>query len=232
MGFIFFQTATILGPVAGGLIYGLAASPAPVYVCATVAYLIAVMLLSAIRLNIAARARLEEPISVVLDGLRYILAQQVDSRLHVARPLQQCCWAARLLGRRCIRARSCTRVPMDWECYARPLAWVLSWLRLSLRTIPCGDGPVGDADCIGGFGVFTIVFGLAHSFALSLIALILTGAFDMVSVIVRSTLVQLKTPDEMRGRVSAVNMLLIGASTKWGSSNPGSRRNGSAQFRQ
>jgi MFS family permease len=70
--------------------------------------------------------------------------------------------------------------------------------------------------CICGFGVFTIVFGLSHSFALSLIALMLTGAFDMVSVIVRSTLVQLTTPDEMRGRVSAVNMLFIGASNEVG----------------
>ncbi len=52
--------------------------------------------------------------------------------------------------------------------------------------------------------------------ALSLIALMLTGAFDMVSVIVRSTLVQLTTPDEMRGRVSAVNMLFIGASNEVG----------------
>jgi MFS family permease len=70
--------------------------------------------------------------------------------------------------------------------------------------------------CVCGFGVFTIVFGLSHSLALSLIALALTGAFDMVSVIVRSTLVQLKTPDEMRGRVSAVNMLFIGASNEVG----------------
>ena len=64
--------------------------------------------------------------------------------------------------------------------------------------------------------MFTIVFGLSHSLALSLIALMLTGAFDMVSVIVRSTLVQLTTPDEMRGRVSAVNMLFIGASNEVG----------------
>ncbi len=70
--------------------------------------------------------------------------------------------------------------------------------------------------CVCGFGVFTIVFGLSHSLALSLIALALTGAFDMVSVIVRSTLVQLMTPDEMRGRVSAVNMLFIGASNEVG----------------
>jgi MFS family permease len=64
--------------------------------------------------------------------------------------------------------------------------------------------------------VFTIVFGLSRSFELSFIALVLTGAFDMVSVIVRSTLVQLATPDEMRGRVSAVNMLFIGASNEVG----------------
>jgi MFS family permease len=70
--------------------------------------------------------------------------------------------------------------------------------------------------CVGGFGVATIVFGLSHNLALSLIALILIGACDMVSVIVRSTLVQLATPDEMRGRVSAVNMLFIGASNEVG----------------
>jgi MFS family permease len=68
----FFQTATILGPMAGGLIYGFAGSPAPVYVCATVAYLIAVLLLSAVRLDIAARKTLEEPVGMILDGLRYI----------------------------------------------------------------------------------------------------------------------------------------------------------------
>ena len=70
--------------------------------------------------------------------------------------------------------------------------------------------------CVAGFGVFTIVFGLSRNLALSLAALALTGAFDMVSVIVRSTLVQLTTPDEMRGRVSAVNMLFIGASNEVG----------------
>jgi hypothetical protein len=52
--------------------------------------------------------------------------------------------------------------------------------------------------------------------ALSLIALLLVGACDMVSVIVRSTMVQLATPDEMRGRVSAVNMIFIGASNEFG----------------
>src|SRR5271167_4493361 len=59
-GSSFFQTATIVGPMAGGLIYGFAGSPVPVYVCATVAYSIAVMLLSAIRVDIAARKNAEQ----------------------------------------------------------------------------------------------------------------------------------------------------------------------------
>jgi len=70
--------------------------------------------------------------------------------------------------------------------------------------------------CVAGFGVFTVVFGLSRSVPLSLISLVLIGATDMVSVIVRSTMIQLATPDEMRGRVSAVNMLFIGASNEFG----------------
>jgi len=215
-GSSFFQTATILGPVAGGLIYGLAASPAPVYGCATVAYLIAVGLLSAIRLNVAARARLEEPISVVLDGLRYI-------------------WHSKLI-------LGCMSLDLFAVLLGGAVALLPVYSSEILHTGPNGLGVLRAAPglgavlvaillahnplrrraglamlyCICGFGVFTIVFGLSHSFALSLIALILTGAFDMVSVIVRSTLVQLKTPDEMRGRVSAVNMLFIGASNEVG----------------
>jgi hypothetical protein len=66
------------------------------------------------------------------------------------------------------------------------------------------------------FGVATIVFGLSTSFGLSLAALFVLGAADMVSVNVRSALIQLSTPDTMRGRVSAVSMLFIGASNELG----------------
>src|SRR5205814_3123351 len=66
------------------------------------------------------------------------------------------------------------------------------------------------------FGVATIVFGLSRSFALSLSALVVLGAADMVSVVVRQSLVQLRTPDAMRGRVSAVNPMFIGASNQLG----------------
>jgi MFS family permease len=66
------------------------------------------------------------------------------------------------------------------------------------------------------FGVLTIIFGISQSLILSLVALFLTGAADMISVIVRATLVQVATPDEMRGRVNAVDMLFIGVSNELG----------------
>lgn len=212
----FFQTATILGPIAGGLIYGFASSPVPVYVCAFIANCAAVLLLSAVRPNIVARTKVEQPAGVILDGLRYI-------------------WRTKLI-------LGC----MSLDLFAVLLGGAVALLPVYsseilhtgatglgvLRAAP-GVGAVAVAIllahsplrrraglsmlyCVFGFGVFTIVFGLSHSFRLSFIALVLTGAFDMVSVIVRSTLVQLATPDEMRGRVSAVNMLFIGASNEFG----------------
>ncbi|MBL8329027.1 MAG: MFS transporter [Rubrivivax sp.] len=66
------------------------------------------------------------------------------------------------------------------------------------------------------YGAAMVVFGLSSLFWLSLLALAVSGAADMVSVVVRNTLVQLETPDEMRGRVSAVNSLFIGASSQLG----------------
>ena len=66
------------------------------------------------------------------------------------------------------------------------------------------------------FGLATIVFGLSHNFMLSLVALAVSGGADMISVVIRQTLVQLDTPDAMRGRVSAVNSTFIGASNELG----------------
>jgi MFS family permease len=215
-GSSFFQTATIVGPMAGGLIYGFGGSPVPVFACATVAYCIAVTLLSAVRPDIAPRQNAEERVGVILDGLRYI-------------------WRSKLI-------LGCMSLDLFAVLLGGAVALLPVYAREILHTGPYGLGVLRAASgvgsvtialllahyplrrraglamlyCICGFGVFTIVFGLSHSFALSLIALMLTGAFDMVSVIVRSTLVQLTTPDEMRGRVSAVNMLFIGASNEVG----------------
>jgi MFS family permease len=70
--------------------------------------------------------------------------------------------------------------------------------------------------CVATFGAATVVFGLSRSMVLSLAALFVVGAADMVSVIVRSSMIQLATPPAMRGRVSAVNALFIGASNEFG----------------
>jgi MFS family permease len=70
--------------------------------------------------------------------------------------------------------------------------------------------------CVGIFGAATVVFGLSRSLWVSMVALLLVGASDMVSVVVRSSVLQLATPPEMRGRVSAVNWLFIGASNEFG----------------
>jgi hypothetical protein len=70
--------------------------------------------------------------------------------------------------------------------------------------------------CVAIFGVTTIIFGLSRSLWLSLAALVILGAADMVSVVIRSSLLQLATPPSMRGRVSAVNSLFVGASNELG----------------
>jgi MFS family permease len=69
---------------------------------------------------------------------------------------------------------------------------------------------------VAGFGLATIVFGLSRNFWLSLVMLFVTGAFDNISVVVRHTLATILTPDEMRGRVSAVNGMFISASNELG----------------
>src|SRR5437588_6436196 len=75
--------------------------------------------------------------------------------------------------------------------------------------------------CVAGFGIATILFGLSRAFWFSLAMLFLIGAFDSVSVIIRGTIVQLVTPDEMRGRVSAVNNIFIGTSNEFGALESG-----------
>jgi MFS family permease len=74
---------------------------------------------------------------------------------------------------------------------------------------------------VAGFGVATIVFGLSTWFWLSILMLMLIGGFDNISVVIRTTLLLTQTPDEMRGRVSAVNSIFIGVSNELGSFESG-----------
>jgi MFS family permease len=74
---------------------------------------------------------------------------------------------------------------------------------------------------VGGFGLCMIAFALSTNFYLSLFFLFLSGAFDSVSVVIRGNILQLLTPDEMRGRVSAVNTMFIGSSNEIGAFESG-----------
>jgi MFS family permease len=211
-----FQTATIAGPMIGGLLYGITGSPAPVYTSAAIAYMVAFLLMLQIRTPVTERSGSAASSTMVLDGLGYIWRNKL-----ILGAISLDLFAVLLGG-------AVALLPV----YAREILNVgasgLGFLRSApgvgavLTAIVIAHWPLrrnaGAAMlwCVAGFGVFTIVFGLSRDLALSLAALVLLGAFDMISVIVRHTMIQLATPDEMRGRVSAVNMVFIGASNEVG----------------
>ncbi|MFZ1133913.1 MAG: MFS transporter [Candidatus Korobacteraceae bacterium] len=211
-----FNAATIIGPALGGLIYALFRGPTAVYASSMVAGVISVIAASRIRLNPAKRAREPVSLSTLLAGLRFIWEKKL-----VLGTISLDLFAVLLGG-------AVALLPV----YAREILHTGPWGLGILRSAPA----IGAAAmavmmahrplqrhagvtmlwCVAGFGVFTIVFGLSRNLVLSLMALLLVGASDMVSVIIRGTLVQLSTPDAMRGRVSAVNSLFIGTSNEFG----------------
>jgi len=212
-----FQGAMALGPTLGGLIYGIANSPVPVYSASAVACVCALILLGFIQLPAANRPRNEKrSVRVVLEGLRFIWHNKP-----VLGSISLDLFAVLLGG-------AVALLPVFANEILKTGAYGLGILRGApsagavLMAIALARWPLRRRAglamfaCVFGFGLFTIIFGISRSMTLSLVALLLVGASDMVSVIVRHTLVQLGTPDEMRGRVSAVNMLFIGASNEIG----------------
>lgn len=211
-----FQASTVLGPAAGGLLYGFSASPVPVYALAGVSYLAAGVLVSALRVTKPQRPPGAARVAVILEGLRYIWRNQL-----ILGAISLDLFAVLLGG-----AVALLPVFADQVLHVGPIGLgvmrsspgagaVLMATLLAYRPLRRRAG-AAMLWCVCGFGLFTIVFGLSRSLPLTVAALLLVGACDMVSVVVRHTLVQLGTPDEMRGRVSAVNMVFIGASNEVG----------------
>jgi MFS family permease len=212
-----FQVATIAGPAIGGIAYAISRGPHAVYAVAVAVSIVAVLMTMRIK-PLAAVVRPKEPVSLrsVLAGFRFIGAKKL------------------ILGS--------ISLDMFAVLLGGAVALLPVYAREILHTGPLGLGLLRSAPgvgaavmaivvahrpirrragltmllCVAGFGVFTIVFGISRSFIVSLFALFLVGASDMVSVIIRSTLVQIATPDEMRGRVNAVDMLFIGVSNELG----------------
>jgi len=128
-----------------------------------------------------------------------------------ARPGQPLSWYSLLGGVRFIRRTEAVRGAITLDMFGVFFGGATALLPIFARDILM-IGPVG----LGLLRSATIAFGLSHWLALSVAALILIGAADVVSVVVRSTLVQTATPDAIRGRVSAVNSLFVGTSNQLG----------------
>jgi MFS family permease len=211
-----FQAATILGPSFGGILYAAFRGPSAVYAVALATAIGATA--SSFRIKPEVKARPREPMTLktVFAGLHYIWSKKL-----ILGAISLDLFAVLLGG-------AVALLPV----YAREILHTGPWGLGLLRTAP-GVGAAVMAVllahwplrgrsgptllwAVGGFGIFTIIFGISHNLTVSLIALLLLGASDMISVIIRATLTQLATPDEMRGRVTAVDMIFIGTSNEFG----------------
>src|SRR5579864_3985407 len=212
-----FQAATILGPSFGGILYAAFRGPSAVYLIALITAIGATVSPFRIKPEVKARPP-REPMSLrtLFAGIHYIWRKKL-----ILGAISLDLFAVLLGG-------AVALLPV----YAREILHTGPWGLGLLRTAP-GVGAAMMAVLlahrplrgrsgptllwsVAGFGIFTIIFGLSRSLTVSLIALLLLGASDMVSVIIRATLTQLATPDEMRGRVTAVDMIFIGTSNEFG----------------
>jgi MFS family permease len=216
-----FQIATIAGPAIGGIAYALFRGPQGVYAIAVTISILSTIL--TLRLHPQPSSPQEELAEKEPVTLRTVFA-----------------------GFRFIREKKLILGSISLDMFAVLLGGAVALLPVYARTIlhtgPWGLGLLRSAPGVGAalmaivvahhpirrragltmllsvaaFGVLTIVFGISHSLIVSLVALFLLGASDMVSIIIRAMLVQVATPDEMRGRVNAVDMLFIGVSNELG----------------
>ena len=208
------QSAVIIGPAAGGLLYIF--GPTVVYAVSASLYMLASILIWRIRIERVPPKREPASLKSIFAGIGFIRSQPA-----VLGAISLDLFAVLLGGATAL-------LPI----YARDILGTGPWGLGLLRSAPAigalsvallfsrhpPDRRVGRTmfAAVATFGFATVVFAVSTSFALSLSALVVLGASDMVSVVIRSSLVQLDTPDAMRGRVSAVNSVFIGTSNQLG----------------
>lgn len=208
------QIATITGPVAGGLLYGLSEYAA--FGTALLLMIASMALVALIPKPVQRMSDQTKSLATLFAGFHYVWSQKI-----VLGAISLDLFAVLLGGAMAL-------LPV----YARDILHAGPWGLGLLRAAP-GVGAVLVAGWlarnqirdhaglimfvfVAGFGFFTSVFGASTLIWLSVIALALAGACDMISVYVRETLIQLWTPDDVRGRVNAVNMVFVGASNELG----------------
>jgi MFS family permease len=215
------EIGAILGPALGGWIYSAAHGAGPVYLVGATSYFIAVVLDGGMTVRTGRMEPQAASFQTVVAGVVYVWRNKI-----LLGSISLDLFAVLFGG-------AVALLPI----YARDILhvgpWGLGLLRsapavgaaavavlIAVRPLRRRTGAIMLA-CVAVYGVATVVFGASRSFWLSLIALAVVGASDMVSVVVRSTLVQVVTPAEMRGRVSAVNMVFVGASSELGALESG-----------
>ncbi|EJJ25850.1 MFS transporter [Rhizobium sp. CF142] len=208
------QTALIIGPSLGGLLYGV--SPIAPFAVAAVLFAVASFNVISIRMQWTPSKREPVTLASVFAGVSFIRSRPV-----MLGTISLDLFAVLLGGATAL-------LPMFARDILHAGPWGLGLLRaapaigaLAMSIVLARRPLTSDVGrkmmmAVAVFGVATIVFSLSTNIALSVIALLVVGASDTVSVVVRSSLVQLLTPDEMRGRVNAVNSLFIGTSNQLG----------------
>lgn len=211
------QLASVIGPASGGFLIGIFNGATIVYVVSAGTYTICVILLILIRVqHRTGRKPEKKTLESLGEGLRFLGHTQV-----MLAAITLDLFAVLLGGATTllpIFAKSILHVGpigLGWLQAADSIGAVCMALFLASRPPFTKAGPTLLLAVIG-FGVATIIFGLSHWFWLSLLALCMLGACDNISVVIRSTLVLVRTPDEMRGRVSSVSSLFIGTSNQLG----------------
>ena len=216
-----FEIASMTGPAIGGLLIGFFRSATLVYTITAAGALTFVVLLSTILYKHQPQDRPPLTVRALSAGFRFIWKQKV-----VLSAVMLDMFGVLLGGATAmmpIYAKDILQVG------PRGLGWLMAAPSIgacSMALLQAHRGPLQKAGrtllfAVAGFGTVTIVFGISRHFWLSMAMLCLLGSCDNISVVVRSTLVQVLTPDEMRGRVSALNGLFIGTSNELGAFESG-----------
>jgi MFS family permease len=209
-----FHMAVVLGPTLGGLLYLM--GPKAVYAVVACMFVVAIVLMLFVRTT--QQLGKQEPASFwsVLDGLRF-----VGSRPIVLGAISLDLFAV-LLGGAVALLPAYARDVLHTDSTGLGLLRTAPGVGAAVTSMVLAFRPLGGRVgrwMFGGvavFGLGTVALGLTDNLVVALVALALTGAGDMVSVYVRHVLVQFETPDAIRGRVSAVNAVFIGASNELG----------------
>ncbi len=217
------QTASIGGPALGGLIYGFLGARVAYGTDATMMTLALIFMATIPRTAIPPRDNVIAVHRSIGEGLRFVFSNQI-----VLGALALDLFAVLFGG-------AVALLPIFASDILHTDARGLGILRAApaagavLTSLWLAHRPQGVGNRVGrkllfvvaGFGVATVAFALSRNIVLSFVLLAISGAFDNVSVVIRSTLLQLNTPDEMRGRVSAVNNIFIGSSNEIGAFESG-----------